>query len=79
MDWFGSRRRVVPPPAAGALNDYGTRGAQCDGARRVRAEGHLRVAAILDLARAGTLAVRMVPTVREFAHDALEVVRTRDI
>jgi hypothetical protein len=41
--------------------------------------GHLRVAAILDLARAGTLAVRMVPTVREFAHDALEVVRTRDI
>jgi hypothetical protein len=42
------------------------------------ASGHLRILRILDLAPVGGGAVRMAATARELAHDALEVVRTRD-
>ena len=39
----------------------------------------VRVSGILDLAPVGARAVRMITTTRELAHDALEVVRTRDL
>jgi hypothetical protein len=46
---------------------------------RVRVARSSACRGILDLAPVGARAVRMVATARELAHDALEVVRTRDL
>jgi hypothetical protein len=43
------------------------------------ARGHLRVSRIFNLQPVGAHAACMVATARELAHDALEVVRARDL
>jgi hypothetical protein len=47
----------------------------CSALEEFVASGHLGVRGILDLEPVGARAVRMVPTARELAHDALKIVR----
>ena len=77
-------RRVVavrryPPSAYRDAQHRMALARTCSALEEFVASGHLGVRRILDLAPVGARAVRMVATARELAHDALEVVRTRDL